>query len=286
MSKTNAPVAKILIDLDEYLHLLTLKETVQNQEVEITKHYENSKVNENDATAQQQDTAEEKFGQGQQPLSESQSQSSSQPPIFDSAQFGNFFRQFLKDNYDLTPKSSSTVTSGAIVQSGAGAEDLLPNITTNLPNADPKKTEELFQFHRPVESVVIEKSRQSDDTFDKTLLESVPSALLPRAEKLLIELKPYLNEISWDREGVIYIDQKSLPNSNIKIVFPKLFRKVSDPGKVMYLNEVSSKIATLGLGSLINRRLTAGLNRSKQLLNHNELRDKMAGLKNWWYIGD
>jgi hypothetical protein len=284
MSKTNAPVAKILIDLDEYLHLLTLKETVKHQEVEITKHYENSKVNEN-AGSSEQDSAEEKFGQGQQPLSESQSVS--QPPIFDSAQFGNFFRQFLKDNYDLSPKSSSsTVTNGAVVQSGAGADDLLPNITTNLPNADPQKTEELFQFHRPVESVVIEKSRQSDDTFDKTLLESVPSALLPRAEKLLLELKPYLNEISWDKEGVIYIDQKSLPNSNIKNVFPKLFRKVSDPGKVMYLNEVSSKIATLGLGSLINRRLTAGLNRSKQLLNHDELKNNMAGLKNWWYIGD
>jgi hypothetical protein len=284
MSKTNAPVAKILIDLDEYLHLLTLKETVKHQEVEITKHYENSKVNEN-AGSSEQDSAEEKFGQGQQPLSESQSVS--QPPIFDSAQFGNFFRQFLKDNYDLSPKSSSsTVTNGAVVQSGAGADDLLPNITTNSPNADPQKTEELFQFHRPVESVVIEKSRQSDDTFDKTLLESVPSALLPRAEKLLLELKPYLNEISWDKEGVIYIDQKSLPNSNIKNVFPKLFRKVSDPGKVMYLNEVSSKIATLGLGSLINRRLTAGLNRSKQLLNHDELKNNMAGLKNWWYIGD
>lgn len=284
MSKTNAPVAKILIDLDEYLHLLTLKETVKHQEVEITKHYENSKVNEN-AGSSEQDSAEEKFGQGQQPLSESQSVS--QPPIFDSAQFGNFFRQFLKDNYDLSPKSSSsTVTNGAVVQSGAGADDLLPNITTNSPNADPQKTEELFQFHCPVESVVIEKSRQSDDTFDKTLLESVPSALLPRAEKLLLELKPYLNEISWDKEGVIYIDQKSLPNSNIKNVFPKLFRKVSDPGKVMYLNEVSSKIATLGLGSLINRRLTAGLNRSKQLLNHDELKNNMAGLKNWWYIGD
>ena len=41
MSKTNAPVAKILIDLDEYLHLLTLKETVKNQEEQISKHYEN-----------------------------------------------------------------------------------------------------------------------------------------------------------------------------------------------------------------------------------------------------
>ena len=50
MSKTNAPVARILIDLDEYLQLLTLKETVKNQEEEITKHYKNSKVNESTTT--------------------------------------------------------------------------------------------------------------------------------------------------------------------------------------------------------------------------------------------
>lgn len=282
MSKTNPPVAKILIDLDEYLHLLTLKETVKSQEVEITKHYENSKVNENNIPATEDaatEDAEEKFGKGEQPLSESQS--ISQPPSFDSAQFSNFFRQFLRDNYDLTPKSGS-----AIVQSGAGADDLLPNKTTTLLTPDPKSAQEQFEFHRPVESVVIEKSRQSDDFFDKSLLESVPPALLPRAEKLLKELKPHLTDLSWDKEGVIFIDQKSLPDSNIKILFPKLFRKVTNPDKVMYLNEVSSKIATLGLGYLINRRLTNGLNRPKQLSNHKELISKIAEHRHWWYIGD
>ena len=288
MSKTNAPVAKILIDLDEYLQLLTLKETVKNQEVEITKHYENSKVNENNTPTED---AENKFGQGQQPLSES----FSKPPVFDSAEFGDFFRQFLKDNYNLTPKSlSSTKTNeavvqsgaGVVVQSGAGADDLIPNITSTISVPDVKAAEEEYQFHRPVENVVIEKSRQSDNTFDKFLLETVPSVFLQRAEKLLQELKSHLNELAWDKEGVIFIDQKSLPNSNIKLLFPKLFRKVAHPDKVMYLNEVSSKIASFGLGSLINCRLTAGLNRPKPLLNHNELKKRISEVKNWWYIGD
>jgi hypothetical protein len=64
MSKTNAPVARILIDLDEYLQLLTLKETVKNQEEEITKHYKNSKVNETTTTTTTD--AEKQFGQGDQ----------------------------------------------------------------------------------------------------------------------------------------------------------------------------------------------------------------------------
>ena len=63
MSKTNAPVARILIDLDEYLQLLTLKETVKNQEEEITKHYKNSKVNESTTTTTD---AEKQFGQRNQ----------------------------------------------------------------------------------------------------------------------------------------------------------------------------------------------------------------------------
>jgi hypothetical protein len=285
MSKTNAPVAKILIDLDEYLQLLKLKETVKNQEEEITKHYVNSKVNENDDATTKE--AEEKFGQGEQPLSETQSVSQPlQSTNFDSAQLTSFFCQFLKDNYNLTPKSSSGTSNGAIAQSGAGSDDLIPNITPALTTPDPIAAEEEYQFRRPVESVVIQKSRQSDNVFDKGLLESVPPAFLQRAEKLLKALSDNVNELSWDKQGVIFIDQKSLPDSDIKSLFPKLFRKVSHPDKIMYLNEVSSKIASLGLGSLINRRLTAGLSRTKPVLNQNELREKIVGLKNWWYIGD
>jgi len=66
MSKTNAPVARILIDLDEYLQLLTLKETVKNQEEEITKHYKNSKVNESTTTTTTD--AKKQFGQRNQGL--------------------------------------------------------------------------------------------------------------------------------------------------------------------------------------------------------------------------
>ncbi len=82
MSKTNAPVAKILIDLDEYLQLLTLKETVKNQEEEITKHYNNSKVNESTTTTTTD--AEKQFGQGNQASSQIVSESVSQPTTFDS----------------------------------------------------------------------------------------------------------------------------------------------------------------------------------------------------------
>jgi hypothetical protein len=279
MSKTNAPVAKILIDLDEYLHLLTLKETVKNQEEQISKHYENSNVNEEKIS-----DAEEKFGQGEQPLSEKESVS--QPPVvFDSSEFRNFFCQFLRDNYNLTPKPSTT-TAGAVAQTGAGAEDLLPTIPQSENSSDPIAVEENYEFRRPVESVVIKKSRLSNDAYDKSLLESVPTLFLPRAEKLLNELKGNENDICWDINGVIYIDQQSLPDSNIKLLFPKLFRKTANPEKIMYLNDVASKISSLGLGSLINRRLTAGLNRPKPLPNHKEIHEKMAGLKNWWFLGD
>jgi hypothetical protein len=200
-------------------------------------------------------------------------------------QLGNFFCQFLKDNYNLVPKSNLS-TDGAVIQTGAGSDGLLPKIVNSEITPDPIAAEEEYQFRRPVEEVVVQKSRQSDDTFDKLLLEKIRPSFLERAELLLKGLQNNVNEISWDKNGVIFLDQKSLPNSNIKELFPKLFQTVSNPSKQIYLNEVASKIATLGFGSLINRKLTHGTIRKKPIPNHNELRAKIAALKNWWYIGD
>lgn len=155
--------------------------------------------------------------------------------------------------------------------------NLVPNVSS--------KTACSFKTNNSVEEVTIKKSGQSDNTLDKLLLKNVPTQYLLRAKKLLKELHKNVNEISWDQTGIICIDNKLLPNSNIKILFPKLFKKVSNSYKVKYLNEFSSKIATLGLGSLINRNLTYGLIRTKSINNHLELRAKINAQKKWWYIG-
>jgi len=150
----------------------------------------------------------------------------------------------------------------------------------------PSKTVSPFKTNNPVEEVIVKRSGQSDNTLDKFLLKNVPTQYLQHAKKLLNELHKNVHAISWDQTGIICIDKIILPNSNIKILFPKLLKKVLNSYKVKYLNEVSSKIATLGLGSLINQNLTYGLIRTKSISNHLELLAKISAQNKWWYIGN
>jgi hypothetical protein len=273
MSKSNPPVAKILIDLDEYLQLLKLKETVHSHEEEISKHYQNKEVN---ASPPITSAAEQKLGAGEQ------------PPV----DFANKLFQLLEQKYNLTPKSESPSSSSpqsssvGVTQSGAGAEDLiesLPNQQTE--SEDPEGEAQTFIHNLPT-ALTIVKSKLNSDSANKELLRNIPEGYLTRAEKLLNALKEHTNDLTWDSAGVVFIDQKSLPESDINFLFPRLFRKVSNPDKIIHLGEIATKIASLGLGSLINRNLTAGTNRSKPMANHNDMKDKITKLKRWWYLGD
>jgi hypothetical protein len=268
----SAPVFKILIDLDEYMKLLTLKEIVKKQEEEIKKHYETksaallSKKEHQILNNSESDKHIELKSGGGGPSNFSFDRSELIRDI--TAQVAKAF----ETTYNLQP------ITPAIKQDGGGADDLLDTtpIPIDLPNSE----------FAPVEGVEIKKSRLNDDFDLKKLLDGMPAETLSRAEKLVEELQNFPNDITWDSNGTIYIDQHSLPDSNINVLFPKLFRKVGKPGEVLHLKEVASKIASLGFGHLINGRLTNGLNRKKPLLNHDELALKIKAHPNWWYIGE
>jgi hypothetical protein len=276
---SGGPVFKILIDLDEYLKLLTLKEVVKKQEEEIKKHYATSSLNQKALTFDHKEklpsvsnaenlTAtkdEKKIGAGVT------------PPSFNKA---DLIREItaevtktIEHYYNLKPVNS------AVAQEGSGADDLIDSDPVPITNTVPIP---LFQ---PVEHVEIKKSRLNDDFDIKKLLDIIPAENLEKAETLIKKLENFPNEITWDSAGTIFIDQKSLPESNIYDIFPKLFRKVANINKILHLKEVASKIASLGFGYLINSRLTSGLNRKKPLANFDELHTKTKTNLNWWYLG-
>jgi hypothetical protein len=127
------------------------------------------------------------------------------------------------------------------------------------------------------------KSSQNTVGVQELLLKRIPLKYKQKAEKLLEAFQENPNAITWNSDGVIFINQDSLPNSNIFILLPELFKK--DPNKKLPgFFEFTSEIATLGLGHLIERGILRGLHRPAPLENQKEL---YQGLKkeNWWYIG-
>jgi hypothetical protein len=206
--------------------------------------------------------------------------------------------QLLETKYNLTPKSEpsfvpsstsaaeSSSSSSAVTQSGAGADDLLESDPSDQAEIlRPEAEAQTFEHNKPVENVNIEKSFMSTG-YDKDLLKNIPESHLTRAEKLLSELKNHPSDLTWDNAGVVYVNQQSLPQSDIKYLFPRLFRKVAHPDKIIHLHEIANKIASLGLGSLINRKLTGGTSRIKPMTNHDEMAHKIKQYEHWWYLGD
>lgn len=279
----SAPIFKILIDFDEYIKLTTLKEVVKKQEEELKKHYETKSVPpprehqefkvksvnyENNEKPIKQTVKEE--------IKEENKVGAGASSSFDKAelikQITSEVTKTIENYYNLKPITS------AVDQEGTGADDLLPSEPIPIKNENP--------VFAPVEHVDIHKSRLNDDFDVKKLLDLVPAENLEKAETLIKNLENFPNEITWDSQGTIFLDQKSLPESNIYELFPKLFRKVPNINKVPNLREVGSKIASLGFGYLINSRLTSGLSRKKPLPNHDELFSKTKSNTNWWYIGE
>jgi len=269
----SGPIFKILIDFDEYLKLMTLKEIVKKQEEELKKHYETK------SSPSSQPVQNLKFKTESVPnisKDESKSGAGDIKPNFDKADLIKHITaevtKTIENYYNLKPESS------AITQEGSGAEDLI--------NSDPIPIKNDNPIFPPVEHVEIKKSRMNDDFDQKKLIDTIPAEHLEKAELLLKKLEDFPNDLTWDTSGTIYIDQKSLPESNIYNLFPILFKKVPNANKILNLKEVASKIASLGFGYLINSRLTSGLNRKKPLINHEEMFLKTKSNPNWWYIGN
>jgi len=127
------------------------------------------------------------------------------------------------------------------------------------------------------------KSSQNSIGVQELLLKKIPSKYKQKAEKLLEAFEEVPNSITWNSDGVIFINQDSLPNSNIFILLPELFKKQPNKNLPGFF-EFTSEIATMGYGHLIEKGILRGLHRSDPIENQKEL---YQGIKkfNWWYIG-
>jgi len=92
------------------------------------------------------------------------------------------------------------------------------------------------------------------------------------------------NELTWDSNGKIFIDQVSIPGSNMYFLFPLLFKKKRSshlPG----LEQLVSKINDMGLGDFINNSQLQITHEAFSSRNVPETTDSVVKNEKWWYLG-
>ena len=246
-------VAKILIDLSEYNTLLKAKHFQEEHEKKlkleyVVKHPQNEIETEAEDKSNLEKTSTAQVGQG-----------SSVPDLT------TLIKQIIAEQLDakLSP------------QSGSGASDLAPQLPLNVEIND----------HQPMSAETsYSKSDQSSGISKNLLLQKVSKKHLERATQLLQAFDDDPNTITWDSDGVVYINGTSLAGSNIFLLMPELF-KLSPNKKLPGFLELASEIATLGLGHLIARKMLRGLQRSQPISNQKNIYEDLKRSDNWWFIG-
>lgn len=123
---------------------------------------------------------------------------------------------------------------------------------------------------------------------EQKLLALIQKSHVKNAKILLKEFDKRTNELTWNSSGVLFINQTSIPQSNIYLLFPLLFKKKANslPG----FKELLEKIYDMGLDDLIvttapkkhyepNEITTFGQGNHLSAVEP----EKSAP---WWYIGD
>ena len=111
------------------------------------------------------------------------------------------------------------------------------------------------------------------------MLSFVPQKYRKKARSLLQHFNSRGNELTYDSSGIIYIDSVAIPNSDIFVYFPYLF-KAKRRKDLNGFQDFVQKIIDMGLSDLIfqkeiNYQIEKSVKDSKGS-NHSEL--------NWWFI--
>lgn len=98
---------------------------------------------------------------------------------------------------------------------------------------------------------------------------------------LLKEFSKRGQELTWSTDGIIYIDEISLPSTDIYVLFPYLF-KAKRPKNLFGFEDFVQKINCMGLNHLIYQK-PKPYDCSK-VTESTQKPTTTENLTNWWYI--
>lgn len=134
-----------------------------------------------------------------------------------------------------------------------------------------EKTPDLIQ-----PDVIVMKSDESDVSEDARLLNTVPKSHIKKANDLLTVLNQRSSELTWNKDGVIIIDQIPIPGTNIFQLFRFLFIRKKPLEEKGFL-ELHDKIQSMGLSNLINIR--------HRIKEANVIKKVTKKDPSFWYLG-
>ena len=172
------------------------------------------------------------------------------------------------------PSTSQSLPFRPVISNWSSYERTEPTVTTS--------SDELVE---PATSYdhTLTKTDLNDRLDERKALSLVPKKHWPNAIRLLDSFETRSDELSYDCQGHIFINQTAIPDSNIFQFMPLLFKKreKNPPGFADFVN----KIAEMGLDHLIAYRPKEILSVAKKTIQGHG--DFSADPKNdnWWYIG-
>lgn len=284
------PIAKILVDFDDFLRLKNSEtkaksfDEIKKKELNLVAEHSSDFPHSSTSTIQHGTgpASNKQHGKGpQQVQSHLPEQSNFNVHELISTVTSAVLKEIKSQHLKAEPSqhlkaepSHDLKAEPSTVSNQIGKGDVLPEVPeeVDLPNDPP------LSF-----GVTQRKSVLHDDIDDANLILSVPEKYQEKASKLLKLLNKDSLTFSYNSKGEVYIDQTSVPNSDMFIIFPELFerKQKSVPG----LSEVATKIAFLGLGHLINCGITKGLKRQKSFKENPSVSSQIRNLKHWYYIG-
>ena len=208
-------------------------------------------------------------------------------------EFFNLFASFMEKRYAQT--DLATVASED--QHGTGSNsDLTPQVA-KVPELSRQSTDLTPQVAPIVSDIKLEPPatvNQSDtepahltayNLDEKKLIASVPSKQRLVAKKLLKKLDEHSDVLNISSDGAITVDGQNL-EGNFYELFPMLYRPVKHHYEKAALNNFINELATLGLSPYFLRHYSVGWTpRHHKLEKRSEFRQKIKGLKNWYFLG-
>jgi|LakMenE18May11ns_1017448.scaffolds.fasta_scaffold9749403_1 hypothetical protein len=148
----------------------------------------------------------------------------------------------LVDKLKLENSQFQQVGSGNFVIEPNALDQLETPVLQEYPNSD----QPLINY-----SVSMIKNDDNDNYDESALLHLIPEKDKFNAKCLLSKLETRGSELTWNSSGVVFIDNISIPNSNVFMIYPHLFQKSLPKSQIPGLKEVIKKLEDMGLKKFI-----------------------------------